>query len=1017
MRFILLSIFLAGWCCKLNAQLSPRRFIAPQYTFEYLPVNTPTDYGIFSDAIEDNDGFLWLSGTKGLHVFDGESLISYTNGDPEYPLRPGNETENYGTFVQGRAGLLWLQEYASHGIICFDPRKRTVVFGQRSWLGLEGMLHLISIAPSGDFVSLYRNAQWDQCAIYKGWQHHGDAPIWQGALQPMNWTCFLYTPGYHWLISGGHIIRISETTYSIKEYHLPLPNANVHHAVTESGRLYLLDSQTKHIYTWDSVKDSIVVYMNLPPQMHGRSLVHAMDRKFVYLGSFNEFYLINREEQTIQDLSPSLLQLRREENGATLGTDLCKILPTRDNGVFYLSSQSIMRLKTGVPPTDQLLQRVRGDDPRHPPLSFRQLAEDEQHNIYASYYAGIAIKKRGQSDFIPFLVPGSPIRKSMSAYSLNYWKGHLLYNNIMIDRTTRYSRLLGHQYYGAHTAQYLDHDTLWHYNWWSNYLVRTDLSNLRPTYYHLNVILDRAHEVIPEVNAITGDATGLNLWMGIKGYGIALVSKEGKLQRHYTTKDLGLGEEYELSVNALQPGPEGLWFGCSKGLGLLHAQTGKAELYYIPRIKNAAALDRAIFSIAPDTIGNLYLGSSSGLVYFDTRKKTFYTLPTGHPMEKIECNRNSAFRSSDNRFYFGTTNGLYSFLPGELNFNRLSGSVRPIKIDNISVFNSASRTYRYLGANVDSCVHLESNDNSIDVHLSLPEYDEEVYYAYRLSEPDSKWTTYRPDNQIFLSYLPGGKHTLEIKASTDLKDNHASYYRLIFLVDQVWYKKAWNIILLCAAFCVLVLLTIRYRYNLKYQRQKGLSDLRTRISTDLHDDIGSVLSGLAMQSEMLTYSAKEEQKEPLIEISNMSRDVMESMRDIVWAMDSRKDHYENLVDRMRAFAEKSLGIRNIEHEFVIRDIQQRKFIDPEKRQNIYLIFKEAITNILKHSNARFVYIVMEQLGDQFHLSIRDNGTNPMPASASGMGISNMMMRAERIGGILTIKADNGIVVSLILHNE
>ena len=144
---------------------------------------------------------------------------------------------------------------------------------------------------------------------------------------------------------------------------------------------------------------------------------------------------------------------------------------------------------------------------------------------------------------------------------------------------------------------------------------------------------------------------------------------------------------------------------------------------------------------------------------------------------------------------------------------------------------------------------------------------------------------------------------------------------------------------------------IQYRVRQGLARIRALESIRTRISSDLHDDVGSILSGLAMQSQMIALTAQEHQKGPLIEISDMSHEAMDRMRDTVWAIDSRKDKYENLIDRMRAFAEKNLNLKQITHDFEVTVDDARRFIDPQKRQNIYLIFKEAISNICKHSDA------------------------------------------------------------------
>ena len=102
-----------------------------------------------------------------------------------------------------------------------------------------------------------------------------------------------------------------------------------------------------------------------------------------------------------------------------------------------------------------------------------------------------------------------------------------------------------------------------------------------------------------------------------------------------------------------------------------------------------------------------------------------------------------------------------------------------------------------------------------------------------------------------------------------------------------------------------------------------------------------------MKSQILAIEASEENKEVLNEISSMGREAMERMRDTVWAIDSRKDKVENLIDKMRDHAEKNLPLKKMKHVFINQVGDTKQFIDPEKRQNIYLIYKEAIANIMK----------------------------------------------------------------------
>ncbi len=201
----------------------------------------------------------------------------------------------------------------------------------------------------------------------------------------------------------------------------------------------------------------------------------------------------------------------------------------------------------------------------------------------------------------------------------------------------------------------------------------------------------------------------------------------------------------------------------------------------------------------------------------------------------------------------------------------------------------------------------------------------------------------------------------------------------------------------------------------KVKRVQQIENLRTKISSDLHDDVGSMLSGLAMQAELLEMTSSESEKPKLQRIAKIGRSAMLQMRDAVWAMDARQDHMSDLVDRMREFAEETLVLKGIKYEFKIENVNLEKKILPDLRQNLYLIFKEALTNIIKHSNATEVTLIMKNNGDSFNFQIIDNGAvQEKNYKTTGLGTSNMKMRADRIKAHLEIKIQNGFGVYLVI---
>lgn len=971
-------------------------------------MNNKEDIGLFRDINEDEEGYLWLSGTKGLHVFDGNRTISYINGNKQYELGPDSIQQSLYTLLKNKDGHFLLQEENAR-LVLFDPVKRkcTNVFTHKA---TNGELMIFEGIINKDVYITTSNRLKNTLSIWK--RANGDSllKIYEEPVDQQNPFQYRLAGNNHWIIRTGEIVRLSLDGKETKHY--KYFNAAFNFLVIIFNEtLYFMDSRQEAIYTWNNITDSIETVLRLPEMVKGRTNHFYVKDDLIYVGSNLNLFILDRSDHTIQDLSPGFIALAKKETPNSLGIDFLKFFLRKDSSLLLCTQADIYRLKKKVPPAEQFRQPIHIIDNVSPTVSFRGLTEDDKRNVYGTYYLGIAKKTASENKFIDISAMRYIKGDLRSTYSIHYWKGHLLWNNTNIDLTTGGYKYMAGEIFSGHTTHCLQNDTLWFFQWNSKELQCYDLLHNNLHTYPLDKEISGG-ENFGEMNDMIGDAGGQNLWICSSNHGIAMISKEGKLLKKYDARLLSTSGN---NIRDLELKGNELWFGCDEGLGVINTLTGKTVLYKNPAIMNNGVLkNRVVFSILPDDKGNFYLGSSYGLIWFDTKARLFYNLADEHPMATLEFNRASVLRTADNRYYMGTVDGLYSFTTAELEFYASSDKLKPVKLYNISIFNSKENEYHYLSKELNTLTNLVLSpfDNNVEFHFSVPEFYKNVYYSYRVKGQNEKWSEYKPDNKLQLYGLLPGKYTLEIKASTNLGDENASYYSLPLVVEQVWYKKWWVISLLLLLVIAGIIGLLRYRFNQKLNRQKELANLRTKISSDLHDDVGTILSGLAMQSQVLTYSAKEEQKASLLEISSMSRDAMEHMRDTVWAMDSRKDKYENLIDRMRDFAERNLSMKKLTHEFIIADIDTKKFITPDKRQAIYLIFKEAITNIIKHCDGKHVVIKFTYEKNNLHLTIHDDGPEKESCSSDGLGLSNMKMRAEKIGGTLTATYDNGFKVEL-----
>jgi signal transduction histidine kinase len=186
--------------------------------------------------------------------------------------------------------------------------------------------------------------------------------------------------------------------------------------------------------------------------------------------------------------------------------------------------------------------------------------------------------------------------------------------------------------------------------------------------------------------------------------------------------------------------------------------------------------------------------------------------------------------------------------------------------------------------------------------------------------------------------------------------------------------------------------------------------LRTKIARDLHDDMGSALSSININSKMALQNADENTivKNYLQNIRDNSGNMLESMSDIVWAINPDNDTMEKLVIRMKEFSAEILEPLNITYSFNGEMQLEQVKVDLNKRKNLYLVFKEAINNAAKYSNCTEVAIQLETDERNICLFVRDNGKGfNLEQARAGNGLRNMHERARAVRANLEIDSSPG----------
>jgi two-component system sensor histidine kinase UhpB len=198
--------------------------------------------------------------------------------------------------------------------------------------------------------------------------------------------------------------------------------------------------------------------------------------------------------------------------------------------------------------------------------------------------------------------------------------------------------------------------------------------------------------------------------------------------------------------------------------------------------------------------------------------------------------------------------------------------------------------------------------------------------------------------------------------------------------------------------------------NRNKQRIKVL-EIRQGISRDLHDEIGASLSSVQLMSSFAAESlngSSSDAKQWMNRIGENTTESMEKIRDIVWTLNSSKDISANIITRMNQFISHSLEPKDIACNFISDEEVNDVLSDFIRKRNVYLIFKEAVNNAAKYSEATEVNIKFKIENKKLLLTISDNGKGFDAAIITrGNGLNNMLYRAKQINAILEIKSSKG----------
>jgi signal transduction histidine kinase len=279
---------------------------------------------------------------------------------------------------------------------------------------------------------------------------------------------------------------------------------------------------------------------------------------------------------------------------------------------------------------------------------------------------------------------------------------------------------------------------------------------------------------------------------------------------------------------------------------------------------------------------------------------------------------------------------------------------------------------------------------------------------------DKDW--YTAGNRRFASYsnIPGGKYRFRLKARLTEGPWIESGDPIAVFVSSPFYF-TWWFYLLCAVVISLIIYTI-FKYRLTHILK--MERMRTSISSDLHDEVGASLTSISLFSEMVRQpgATTEKKEEYLQRIGERSRDSIEKMSDIIWSINPDNDNLNQMLVRMKNYATEVAEAVDITVHWTESGDLSGARLSMEDRKNVYLFFKEAVNNAIKHSGAQNIYLHLATTAHLITISIMDDGKGfDSAAITSGNGLKNLQRRAALLHGTNTIESCKNKGTAVTLH--
>jgi ligand-binding sensor domain-containing protein/signal transduction histidine kinase len=519
-----------------------------------------------------------------------------------------------------------------------------------------------------------------------------------------------------------------------------------------------------------------------------------------------------------------------------------------------------------------------------------------------------------------------------------------------------------------------------------------------------------------------------SMWIGTDGAG--LYHFERGVYDHINKAD-GLLSDVIRTVYRDKQGI--VWIGTAGG-GLARWREGRLTNF----TAREGMPDNTISQILEDDGDRLWLGTSAGIVcvskralddFAGARSPAIYSRLFGRAegMLSEECSGGfypAGLKSHSGQLWFSTMKGAVVVDPQAhaTNVSPPAVVLEELLVDGVSNMG--------LSETKSAAIRIRPGKHQIEFRYTGLSFDapELMRFRYRLVGLDTDWIDAGQRRTALYSFVPPGDYKFMVAACNRDGVWNSAQAGLPLKVLRHFWQTWWFITLAIATVLISVAATIRFvekaRMHKRLERleqERALERERTRIAQDLHDEMGAKLCRISFLSEHVRQPELKpaEVHEQIASISAASREVLQSLDEIVWAVNPRNDTVEHAATYLGQYAAEYFRMTGIECVLDIPAMLPSRPLSSQVRHHLFLAMHEALTNILKHSQATHVEISMKCGANSLEIEARDNGkgfkisdSGSNGHESGGEGLGNMSERLKDVGGLCVVQSAPGAGTSI-----